>query len=87
MFGGRSAAYPQADTPTTRQVFGTDYRRNKMYVTEKEMRDRLKLDSKSDLIGKLVMAYMTIRQLQEKLEGAKNTEQQVQADSQANSLT
>ena len=45
-----------------------------MYVTEKEMRDRLKLDSKSDLIGKLVMAYMTIRQLQEKLEGAKNTE-------------
>lgn len=51
-----------------------------MYVTEKEMRDRLKLDSKSDLIGKLVMAYMVIRQLQEKLEGAKNTEQQVQAD-------
>lgn len=51
-----------------------------MYVTEKEMRDRLKLDSKGDLIGKLVMAYMTIRQLQEKLEGAKNTEQQVQPD-------
>ena len=25
MFGGRSAAYSQADTPTTRQVFGTDY--------------------------------------------------------------
>ena len=25
-FGGRSAVYPQADTPTTRQVFGTDYR-------------------------------------------------------------
>ena len=52
-----------------------------MYITEKEMRDRLKLDTKSDLIGKLIMAYMTIRQLQEKLEGAKNTEQQVQADS------
>jgi len=30
MFGGRSAAYPQADTPTTRQVFGTDYRRKNM---------------------------------------------------------
>ena len=30
MFGGRSAAYPQADTPTTRQVFGTDYRRKKV---------------------------------------------------------
>ena len=52
-----------------------------MYVTEKEMRDRLKLDTKSDLIGKLVMAYMTIRQLQEKLEGAKNTEQANQPDS------
>jgi hypothetical protein len=26
LFGGRSAVYPQADTPTTRQVFGTDYR-------------------------------------------------------------
>ena len=47
-----------------------------MYVTEKEMRDRLKLDSKSDLIGKLIMAYMTIRNLQEKLECAKNTEQE-----------
>ena len=52
-----------------------------MYATEKEMRDRLKLDSKGDLIGKLVMAYMTIRKLQEKLEGAKNTEQQLQPDS------
>jgi hypothetical protein len=51
-----------------------------MYVTEKEMRDRLKLDSKGDLIGKLIMAYMTIRKLQEKLEGAKNTEQQLQPD-------
>jgi hypothetical protein len=51
-----------------------------MYVSEKEMRDRLKLDSKSDLIGKLVMAYMTIRSLQEKLEGAKNTEQPLQPD-------
>jgi len=28
MFGGRSAVYPQADTPTTCQVFGTDYRLN-----------------------------------------------------------
>ena len=46
-----------------------------MYVTEKEMRDRLKLDSKSDLIGKLIMAYMTIRKLKKQLEGAKNTEQ------------
>ena len=51
-----------------------------MYVTEKEMRDRLKLDTKNDLIGKLIMAYMTIRGLQEKLEGAKNTEQPLQPD-------
>ena len=51
-----------------------------MYVTEKEMRDRLKLDSKSDLIGKLIMAYMTIRKLQEQLECAKNTEQLLQPD-------
>lgn len=34
MFGGRSAAYPQADTPTTRQVFGADYRGNKMTAYE-----------------------------------------------------
>ena len=46
-----------------------------MYVTEKEILDRLKLDTKSDLIGKLIMAYMAIRQLQEKLDGVKNTEQ------------
>ena len=52
-----------------------------MYATEKEMRDRLKLDTKGDLIGKLIMAYMTIRSLQEKLECAKNTEQANQHDS------
>lgn len=52
-----------------------------MYVTEKEMRDRLKLDSKSDLIDRLIMAYTTIRKLQEQLEGAKNTEQANKPDS------
>jgi hypothetical protein len=44
MFGGRSAAYPQADTPTTRQVFGTDCRRLKMKrPVEKILEDVLEL--------------------------------------------
>ncbi|MGD9678127.1 MAG: hypothetical protein AB7V16_07155 [Vulcanibacillus sp.] len=41
-----------------------------MQITEKEMRNRLKLDTKNDLIDKLIMAYMTIRQSQEKREQA-----------------
>ena len=35
-------------------------------MTEKAMKDRLKQDSKSDLIGKLIMAYMTIRHMRDK---------------------
>ena len=48
---------------------------------QKQWRQRLSKSTKSDLIGRLIMAYTTIMNLEAKLEGAKNTEQQVQADS------
>ena len=64
--------------PTYCQVFGTDYREEEM--TDDEMKQRLFMQTKSELVGKLVFAYRTIQNLEAKLEGAKNTEQQVQAD-------
>lgn len=44
--------------------------------------------TKGDLVDKLLFACDTIKRLEAKLEGAKNTEQQVQADSaEPHSLT
>jgi hypothetical protein len=49
-------------------------------MTDSEMKERLSQQTKSELIGKLIFAYRTIQNLEAKLEGAKNTEQQVQPD-------
>jgi len=78
MLGGRSAAYPQADTPTTRQVFGTDYRRNAL-ISEKEWVEQLyEVRCEPD---KLLIMITNRRQALKRLdEGAKNTEQQLQPD-------
>jgi len=46
-----------------------------------DWRKQLSKHTKGDLVDKLLFAYATIRKLEAKLEGAKNTEQQVPADS------
>ena len=47
---------------------------------QKQWKQRLSKSTKADLIGRLIMAYTTIMNLEAKLEGAKNTEQLLQPD-------
>ena len=81
MFGGRSAAYPQADTPTTRQVFGTDYMEEE---DDSKTRKVVRMDSgrgeRHLKKAALVELLETLLNHIDRLEGAKNTEQQVQPD-------
>jgi len=89
MFGGRSAAYPQADTPTTRQVF---------VLQEAKMIDDLLLQEVFSLRQKvLILAELLAKHepelcisgllhdigtedYQDYRISAKNTEQQLQPD-------
>lgn len=79
MFGGRSAAYPQADTPTTRQVFGTDYSREEMDIQEEFKKIDAHFDSISPetLVSDLIECGLgSIRDCTESgwdMVGAKNT--------------
>ena len=78
-------------TPTTRQVFGTDYRGSKMqkeYGCNELMVDGGYCTSVGDVVCLCDVCQRKIIEKIELLEGAKNTEQQVQADSSTpNSLT
>ena len=83
MFGGRSAAYPQADTPTTRQVFGTDYRRKKVpFMTEPTEAECFEAEQELLFDVHFRQLDREIRKMieQDKQKRAKNTEQLLQPD-------
>jgi hypothetical protein len=86
------AAYPQADTPTTRQVFGTDYREDilkALNAEEASLRKRAwDLEHRLEAVGS--KDAKIIRDLLDKLaeyhrmlyHGVKNTEQANQPDTE-----
>ena len=80
VFGGRSAAYPQADTPTTRQVFGTDYGRKKVpFMTEPTEAECFEAEQELLFDVHFRQLDREIRKMieQDKQKGAKNTEQKL----------
>jgi hypothetical protein len=52
----------------------------KMDEQKKQWKKRLMVETKGELADRLMFAYVTIQNLEAKLEDAKNTEQQVQPD-------